>query len=107
MLLITASTPQARADEHKARLAKMFSCQARDIVVKLVDATCEVPSTMVAEHSTWLYADSEVSSMAPTSIKLARDIAVNWLIMSYDVAGRTSPLHRCTIKPQQQRKRNR
>ena len=104
MLLVTAATPAARIDELRRRLAGMYRCSAEDIRVEQVDASCQTPSSYVAQRKVWLFADSAVGSMAPDSTTLARDWAEQWFVRNQDAAGRIAPLYQCKLKPQQQRR---
>lgn len=100
MLLVTDTTPGPRVNTHRARLARMFHQGIPEIEVKWIDASCEVPSALVAEHGVWLFADSDVGSVAPDSTKLALDWATRWFIVrGEDVPKRTAPLYRCKLKP--------
>ena len=78
----------------------MFQCTAADIQVHCVDATCEVPSALAAEHNVWLFADGAVASVSPGSTRLARDWAEQWFLRNQDSGGRTAPLYQCRWKPQ-------
>lgn len=98
-LLVTSTTPMVRMRELQARLARSFKLPDREVEVRMVDGTCQVPSSLAAMYGGYLYADPSVSAVAPDSLELARDWGENWALRRDDLPGRSSPLYYCKLRP--------
>lgn len=99
ILLVTAATPSARIQDHKNYLAERYKRQPNEITVMPVDATYEKPSELATTHDAWLFADVEVSLMAPNSLKLAHDMGLNWSTVYVEGGTTTIPLLKCKKEP--------
>lgn len=95
MLLVVPGSPMPRMRELQAWLAASFKCLATEIDIVTYSGEPDVPSSLVAKHNVWLYADGAITDIT-TSLRFARDWAEKWS----QPRDAPSSLWYCALKPQ-------